>query len=67
MTAGRTPPLDEDESGLVLALTLPVIGRSDPPDSGVLPPEFTAHLSAFDPPASEDAVESEGSARPRSR
>jgi hypothetical protein len=67
MTAERTPPPDEDEVGLILALTLPLIGRSDPPDAFELPAEFSAHLSAFDLPASEGAVASGVSGPPRSR
>ncbi len=53
MTAERPTPQDDDEVVFVLAMTLPLVARSDSSDSGAsdpgrVPPEFAAHLSAFD-------------------
>jgi len=48
MTAGRPAPQDEDELGLVVALTLPLVARSGSPDSSRIPSDLATHLSTFD-------------------
>ena len=49
MTAERHVPQDDDETGFALALTLPLVARSDSPDSGRMPTDLATHLSTFDP------------------
>ena len=64
MTAERHVPQDDDEIGFALALTLPLVARSDSPDSGRMPTDLATHLSTFDPEAASFAEPAVAAPRP---
>ena len=70
MTVERHVPQDDGEGGFALALTLPLVARSDSRDSGRMPTDLAIHLSTFDPEAvsfAEPAVAAPRPWRPEQR